>query len=278
MSYTEEELSLLSAEERAAISDDEPNVDALKATAVEDDQEDIGAGSGDAAAIVAEAEPDPKTETIEAEDRPDFMTQYRVTPVDGYDDKMAAFKGQKVDLRKQLNDGELSLDEYDAKKDEIGAQEQELREQKLKADIASEQNAQNAEDRWKWDQERFFGEEKNAIYKDDIIMSAYDKAVRNLGNDEANGNRSGQWFLNEADRIVREKFNIGAPVVNKDTPPRKPDLSVVPKTLANLPAAEIAETGQVGEFDHLDKLVGVDLEIAVSRLSDGERDRYRRSA
>jgi hypothetical protein len=273
--YTAEELATLSDEERAALVEDAPDIDALKAIAGED--EVIAAADETVVAadeIVAVAE--------EVADESEFTTQYVVAPVEGYDDKMAAFKEQKTDLRKQLNDGDLSLDEYDAKKDDITAQEQELREQKLKADIAAEQNEQTAQARWKWEQERFFNDDKNAIYKDDIIMAAYDKAVRTLGGDEANANRSGQWFLNEADRIVREKFNLGKPaeVVTPDEKPdsRRPDLSVVPKTLANLPAAEIAKTGEIGEFDHLDKLGGLDLERAVGSLSDAARERYRASA
>jgi len=275
VSYSEEELATLSDEERAALVDDEPSIDALKAIAGDDE---VNADEVVADEVVAEV-----VAPVVTQDESEFVTQYIVPQVEDYDGKMSAFKDQKAELRKQLNDGDLTLDDYDAKKDEIVAQEQELREGKLKADIANDQNAQNAEARWQWEQEKFFGEEANSVYKDKYVMAAFDAAVRDLGKDEANGNRNGMWFLNEANRIVRERFNMGkaevVEVVEKQpAASRKPDLSVVPKTLANLPAAEIAQTGEVGEFDHLDRLSGLELEKAVSRLSENERERYRHSA
>jgi hypothetical protein len=271
--YTAEELATLSDEERAALVDDEPSIDALKAIAGEEEEVTAEAVADDGKAEVAEEEAE-------------FVTQYVVQAVEGYDDKMAAFKDQKADLRKQLNDGDLSLDDYDAKKDEIVAQEQELREQKLKADIAADQNEQNAVARWKWEQEKFFADESNAIYKDKLVMAAFDTAVRDLGNAEENANRNGAWFLNKANEMVRERFNMGKAVEvasPKETPQpkdsgRKPDLSVVPKTLSHLPSADVAKTGEVGEFDHLDRMSGLELERAVSRLSEAERERYRASA
>lgn len=275
MGYTAEELATLSAEERAALVDDEPNIDALKAIAGEEDEAAKEVVVDEAKAAVVEA----------AQDEAEFVTQYVVQAVEGYDDKMTTFKDQKAELRKQLNDGDLSLDDYDAKKDEIVAQEQELREQKLKADIAADQNEQNAVARWKWEQEKFFADESNSIYKDKLVMAAFDTAVRDLGNAEENANRNGAWFLNKANEMVRERFNMGkaAEVVPpKETPPkesgRKPDLSVVPKTLSHLPSADVAKTGEVGEFDYLDRLTGLELEKGVSRLSEAERARYRASA
>lgn len=276
MEYTAEELATLSDEERAALADDEPNIDTLKAIAGEE-----------VAAIKAEVPVADKAAVVEpAEEEPEFVTQYVVQEVEGYDDKMTALKDQKAELRKHLNDGDLSLDDYDAKKDEIVAQEQELREQKLKSDIAAEQNEQNAVARWKWEQEKFFAEDSNAIYKDKLVMAAFDTAVRDLGNDAANANRNGAWFLNKANEMVRERFSMGkaadAAQTKEDAPSkdgsRKPDLSVVPKTLSHLPAADVAKTGEVGEFDHLDRMSGLDLERAVGRLSEAERARYRASA
>lgn len=270
MEYTEEELATLSDEERAAIADDEPNIDALKAIAGEEDE------------VTAEVIADEvKAETMEpAEDEAEFVTQYVVQAVEGYDDKMSSLKEQKAELRKQLNDGDLSLDDYDAKKDEIVAQEQELREQKLKADIAADQNEQNAMARWKWEQEKFFADESNAIYKDKLVMAAFDTAVRDLGNAKENANRNGAWFLNKANEMVRERFNMGkaVEVVPPKDSSRKPDLSVVPKTLSHLPSADMAKTGEVSEFDYLDRMDGLDLEHAVGRLSEAERARYRASA
>jgi hypothetical protein len=261
MSYTEEELALLSNEEREALADDEVNVDALKAIAGDEDEEMQPAGA------VAEAVT--STET--------FAHQYQAPQVDNYDAKAADFAAQKAELRRQMNEGDIDLDTYESQKDEIVAQEMTLREQKIKADISAEQSDQSNKARWLWDQERFFEADANAIYKDKYLLAAFDAAVRDLGGDEANASQKGDWFLREADKLVRARFNTAQPTQAKQDG-RKPDLSVVPKTLAHLPAAEIAQTGEIGEFDHIDRLDGLELERAVARLSDSERERYRAAA
>uniref|UniRef100_UPI001C1F6A1D hypothetical protein n=1 Tax=Zoogloea sp. LCSB751 TaxID=1965277 RepID=UPI001C1F6A1D len=78
------------------------------------------------------------------------------------------------------------------------------------------------------------------------------------------------FFLEEADRQVRKRFNMPAgeqtPAAKEAAKPRQPDLSKVPKTLAQLPAAEMAETGDV-EFAYLDKLEGIALEQALRKLT-----------
>lgn len=265
MSYTAEELALLSNEEREAIADDQPETDAPAAIA-ESEGEEIKP-------VVAEVVAQPET-PVETES---FAHQYQAAPVEDYDTKVAELAAQKVELRRQMNEGDIDLDAYESQKDAIVAQEMTLREQKIKADISAEQNEQSSKARWLWDQERFFEAEANAIYKDKYLLAAFDAAVRDLGGDEANANKKGEWFLREADKLVRARF--GAPKTAEPTAKqpdgRKPDLSVVPKTLAHLPAADIPQTGEVGEFDHLDRLNGLELEKAVSRLSEAERERYR---
>jgi len=47
-----------------------------------------------------------------------------------------------------------------------------------------------------------------------------------------------------------------------------------PPTLAGLPSATLPETGDPDEFSRLDRLSGMDLEEALSRLSEAEADRY----
>jgi len=266
MSYTEDELSLLSAEEREAIAEDQPNVEAIAGEA-----EEISAGDTETTAtetVSADAE--------QAEREEPFSPQYTVNPVEGYDDKMAALAGQKSDLRAKLNEGDLGLDEYEAQKDALIDQERELRDQKLKADIASERNEQTAKARWDWEQERFFDAKENAIYSDKILNSALNAAVIDLANAPENADKKGSWILQEADKMARARFGTSKSQPTDVKPDlRKPDLSVVPKTLAHLPAADIPQTGDVDEFAHIDRLNGLELEKAVSRLSESERERYR---
>lgn len=281
MKYTEEELSTLSAEEREAMTEGREDADVEEVGTEDVADESHGDATDEAAPEVTqpevqEAQPEVQPEKVEADT---FTHHYQVPPVDGYEEKVAEFATQKVELRRQMNEGTIDLDQYEAAKDALVAQEMALREQKIKADISAEQNEQSSKARWQWDQEQFFSAKENAIYQDEFVLAAFDAAVRKLGNDAANADQKGSWFLREADKMVRARFGVAKADAPQPKPDgRKPDLSVVPKTLGHLPAADIPQTGDVGEFDHLDRLNGLQLENAVARLSESERERYRAAA
>lgn len=282
---TEAQLSLLSAEEREALQGDDVDVDALKAIAGEGDEEP----EGEEAKVIAKADDKPADKTDAAdktEDEPTerkqdgFTPTYQAAAVEDYDAKMTAFSTQKTELRRQLSDGDIDIDAYEQAKDAIIANEFTLREQKIKADISAEQQEQIGTQRWQWEQEKFFTDPTNALYKDAKALAKFDTVVRVLGNDSANATKDGPWFLQEADRITRVVLGIEkAPVTpEKKADSRKPDLSVVPKTLSHLPAADIVQTGDADEFAHLDRLEGLAYEKAVARLSPVERERFLKSA
>jgi hypothetical protein len=85
---------------------------------------------------------------------------------------------------------------------------------------------------------------------------------------------------------VARAFNLGKPAaagagkaaadpVREAVSKRKPDLKVVPPTLANLPNAggDDASVGE-GKFAHIDSLSGMDLERAIARMSPDEQREY----
>lgn len=278
MSYTKEELSMLSAEEREAMTEGREDAGAEEVVDTSQDGATDEAAT-DAAPEAVQAEAQPEAVVAEKAEADTFTHHYQVPPVEGYEEKVAEFATQKVELRRQMNEGTIDLDQYEAAKDGLVAQEMALREQKIKADISAEQNDQSSKARWQWDQEQFFGAKENSIYEDKYLLAAFDAAVRDLGGDVVNANQKGSWFLREADKMVRSRFSVAKP----DAPQpkldvRKPDLSVVPKTLGHLPAADIPQTGDVDEFAHVDRLTGLELEKAVARMSEVERERYRAAA
>ena len=289
MAYTEEDLKGLSPEELAALAEDKDDAEALQRIVDDDDtveDDDVVKADKD-----EEVKPDVVLDdvvkpVVEApkEEIAAFMPEYKVNEVADYEAKMGEFSAQKAALRVALNDGDLTHADYDDKKDSIIVAEQSLREIKLKSEIAAEQNEQNAIARWNWEQDRFFGEDANAVYKDKYLLAAFDAAVRDVAAKPENANQPGHWFLKEADKLVRSRFNTGEPKVDepkveaKPKESRKPDLSMVPKSLAHLPAAEIQQTGDVDEFAHIDRLKGIELEKAISRMSEAERERFRASA
>lgn len=295
----------LSEAELAAIESDIDDVDTLKEIAGEDDEdvaaiddtdededdedldddEDVAAIAAAKADSVADAAGD-TTDTADDEsdlddDEPEFQSSYKAEPVENFDAQIQDIADQKKALRVQLTNGDIDMDAYEDAKDALVAKEQGLREQNLKATIAAEQSEQNAQARWTWEQERFFADKTNSIYNDKYLMGMLDMAIKDLAQTPANAQRSAPWFLQEADKLVRERTGnqrdvTATPKIDpkKETESkRKPDLSKVPKSLAGLPAAELPDTGEE-EFAHLEKLDGLKLEAAIAKLSPSQLNRY----
>lgn len=276
--YTDEELALLSDEERDAIAADSPEADraALEAIAGEDDdsQGDDAGASQDAAIESAgsseEAAVAEQHDVSHDDDKQPFVPTYRADPVENYAEKVDA-------LDAAFEQGDIDLKSYNAQRDAL------VRAQ-LKAEIAKEQQAQVEAQLWEREVSDF--KDDHPEYKTSKVRhAALDAVVKDLAADEANVNKTGRWFLREAHRIVQEEFGARAETrVPEKTPERTPqkqrtpDLSVVPKSLSHLPAADIPETGAVDEFAHLDRMTGIELENAVARLSPAERERYRQAA
>ena len=306
----DEELMGLSEEEREALSgeDDAEDRALLQSLLKEDgagdadgddgaDQEDEVAAQdeerpvqdlkrGDAAAADALAA-EPGAETAGPGE---FQPVYVAPPVEGYADLMAGLAQQQAALAKGYEDGDYDLAEYQAKLRQLTEQEWLLRERQLKANLAQEQRAQQMTQRWQWEQERFFSQPVNKAYREDpVIGQAFAAAVQMVAADAKNDARPMSWFLEEADRITRQRFRLpgdstaggqnqaGAASASKGRNGRGrnagQDQARVPPTLGGLPAASIPDVGG-DEFSRLDRLEGMELEMALSRLSQAEADRY----
>ncbi len=302
--FSDKDLAGLSDAEREAIAGDDEN-DTIDQP-VDVDGGDAEPGTADATpGVVAEtaggtetvaaidapaAEADPSTPAAKTEavdiaagdrDAP-FTPAYRI---DGPKDFNAAHDALRSEL-KALNDkfteGDLSVQELLEEQGKVNDKIADLREHQFAAKLASELNKQGGEQRWKMEQEDFF--EANKQYAENgILRAALNAAVIDIANREENASRSGKWVLAEAHKAVQESIGVvvapSVPAVEKPAKPavnRKPDLSGVPKTLANLPAADIQATGS-DEFAALDKLQGVELEQALAKLTPAQEDRYLRA-
>ena len=210
---------------------------------------------------------------------------YVAPPVEGYAELMAGLAQQQATLAKGYEDGDYDLAEYQAKLRQLTEQEWTLRERQLKANLAQEQRAQQMTQRWQWEQERFFGQVANKAYREDpVIGQAFAAAVQMVAADAKNDARPMSWFLEEADRITRQRFRLpgdgaaaGQASANQPRGGRGrgngQDQAKVPPTLGGVPAASIPDVGG-DEFSRLDRLEGMELEMALSRLSQAEADRY----
>jgi len=284
--FSEEDLATLSEEERNAITaddgDEEAQAETLAEAGDEDGEDDSAAESqaaeaasaSDAAGTAADqdgqaSEADPAGNDDAVADRT-FLPQYQAQLPDDFDEQVKSVETQKAELLQQYRDGDIDPEELIEKQAELNDRAAELRELKIKSEIATEHNKQTAEQRWQFEQDMFFEQEKNKVYSEDIMLhAALNAKVVELGNKHPD--RSGTWVLTEADRQVREKFSgVQRPA---EKPNRKPDLAAVPKTLGGLPAAEQNETG-TSEFAHLDKLTGMELENALAKLPEDQQQRY----
>lgn len=287
MDLSPEELENLSDEEREAILGDKDEDDAIVASIAADDD---NTPDDDDDNTPPSENPKPADDATPPADEPaptpvareEFTPELRADMPENATERLAEIKTETDALLKRFEDGELDAKEFLVQKDALDQQAFDIKMAVQQAEFAQRQNAEARTQRWEYEQERFFGQAANEMYKDPVMFAALNAQVKALGQDAANANRAPHWYLEEADRLVRDRFAIGAKAPagdksggkNKPTPP---DLSKVPKTLANIPAAELPDTGNA-EFAHLDKLDGMDLEMALAKLSPEQADRYLKMA
>lgn len=302
MGIKDEELEGLSDEERAALEDNDDDSEILSniAGAADDedqDEDDGGDGQGDdpagdddaaadaGAADAADANADgadggesdagDKASGDAEEDsskQDGFVPQFDASAPEGISEQIAALDEQELALEAKFANGEIDTHELSRAMREISSKRTELVIDQKQAEWAAKQNVEFEQQFNKRITKQFFERPAAKLYEDEIMYSVLDRTVAALrAKDPAKGY---EWALNEADRQVRKRFNTGTEPANEvKQQKREPDLSKVPKTLAQLPAAEMAETGNE-EFAHLDKLDGIALEQALRKLTPEQEARY----
>lgn len=272
MSPTDLEMAGLSDEERAALEDDETLEDRALLHDLIDDEDDADDPEADA------AEPADEPEAVQDPPEPvppsrEFQAQYQAPAVPDYAERMAQLAQAQQELAKSYEDGDFDLPEYQTKLRALSEAEWGLREAQLKATLAEEQRGQALAQRWQWEQEHFFAQGANRAYREDpMIGQAFSTAVQVLAADAGNDNKPMSWFLEEADRMTRQRFVVSATAPSK-APRSTRTRPAVPPTLGHLPAAQAPETGG-DEFGYLDKLSGMALERALSKLSQADEQRW----
>lgn len=302
MTISEEALAKLSPEERDALADEEqaedPKAAAAAAEATADDADETNeADEADEAAEPeaaepAAAEPAEPAEPVAAAAEDDdgvFAPNYRYQLVEGIEDKLKAFTDQLAELRQKHKDGEIGFDEYDEQKDALLEERTKLQTQHERAVDERETFKLTVEQEWQRDSRRFIRTHKE--YADDVLFGALDAQITKIANDPATSTKSNAWILNQAHERVMKAFGrtpapapAPAPLpassreaVKQAVDARKPK-AAVPRTLADVPAADKAETsGDDGEFAHLDNLTGMDLERELARMPKDQQDRYLRA-
>jgi len=276
--YTEEEIAGMSPDEQAALEDgleegsgdDDAFENDLEEDDSNDNEEPEDKGSNDEDPDDAEEETTADSDEDQDADNP-FVTKLDASVAED-------IASQLTELDDVFEAGDISLSDYNAQRDN-------LRDEQIMAKMAEKHNEQSADQLWDWQQNRFYGDHSE-YESDPIRFGALDSALRTLYQEESNTGKEGDWFLNEAHKLVEASMgkspgnddpvaDTNKKTVTTKTNSRSKEVDV-PKTLANMPAADDNQVTD-SKYNVLDKLEGMDLESALAGMSDKDRDNYLRA-
>jgi len=300
---TEEELAALNDDDEVNGVDDENNElseddkagddvnadvgESAEATNSDDDKagnDDLDAGGEAAKAADADVNADAGTDddgnvqsADEAGSTPDFTPKLNTSKPEDVDAQITSIDEQIKVLGVDLADEELELNEYHDKLAALNNQRSDLNILKKQAEFAEQSNADIAEQRWTWEQDQFF--KTNNHYKDSSAKyAAFGQIVSDVLSNDEFANKDGLSVLSEADKRYKAEFAVPDLKDGDTGEPTKPDkgrkVVDIPKTLGGLPAADTSGVDSGGEFAAIDKLEGMELEEAISRMTPDQAERY----
>lgn len=276
----------LTEEERAALAEDDTDDTTAQAEegaddgkTVEDVEAKAGAGTDAAADPAATAAADAGATAAEpaAADADQPKSQpvlIAPLPADA-EARLTEIATQKADLLAKFDDGDVTAKEFQQQLDALAKQERQIERQQDRAEIAASMDQQRLTNEWLATCNSFV--ERNAIYKDNPrLYKALDAEVRDLAAKPETANWSGQKFLDEAHKALKQAFNLpDAAAASADKPGVKPRREL-PPNLAKVPAADVEDTSG-NRYAAMDRLMNSDplaYEEAVAKMSPSERDAY----
>lgn len=296
---TEEELAMLTDEEREGIEDD--------SLVDEGEESDDGADAGTSPEAAAAAEPEPENPADDdgegdAGDDPEKTSpapqDAQQQPAPAEQEKPAPQKPQSAlpdwkapeDAKSKLQELDTQLDELAAKFDEgeltaaeLRAQSRDIEQQKrdldrqlLKEELAQETQAdlaQRAQDAWYNTTVPQFLERFPEYAAKPILMGALDQAVRALQAEQPD-NQFDADILAKADAQIRAELGLPQRDGKAAPAPAAKTERELPPTLSGVPSADIDDIDGSSEFAAIDRLEGVDYENALARMPDEMRERY----
>jgi hypothetical protein len=299
--WTEEELALLTDDEREGMLEDDEGGDddggegaaeddGTAAAADDEDGDDDGEGNqaaeGDAAAAVADAavvpdlEPDAaeeEDEPLEDDEVPGWILHQNIA------EKAAALKAQRAEIAKQFDDGELLGNEFLQKMEALADEQRAIDTQQISADIEKKHALKS------WGGAvKAFTTAHPEYGPDSPLRGLLDVEVRKL---QASVNNPTNPALLERAHKAIQKTVAAAYGVKPAEPAAKPTdkkaaatalkkRPAPPPTLASVPASDISEADDGGEFAYLDRLaekdsVGFERELAkLEKSNPAAHERY----
>ena len=288
--YTEEELALLTPEERAALAepDEVEEQEELEEKPTEEPKEEPKPKEEPApveepkpAATVEEQpkkEPEPEPEKPVVTPRPRGVLND--TLPDDYQERVAANTTAQDELAQKYEDGDVSFAEFNKGMRKLNEEAMDLRELKMRAEIADQSASVSLQQSWDNAMGAFLESHPEAI-SSDVRRNAFDHILREVTAPiMAAGGMPGQAEIDKAYGILAKEFGLdqkkAEPETKKDP---KPD-NKVPPVLGGLPAASATGT-EDGRWAQLDRLIDSDplrYEEELAKLSVADRDAYLQSA
>lgn len=282
---TEEELALLTEEEREGYLADDEDEDGEG----DDDQGNADEGDDDPTLAVDDpattqpaANPQDGGEGGDAESQEQIMVQPK--PLFNAD-LPADIEAQRTELDEkeaaidqQYDEGDILFTEHKQALRDINKQRNALDRAELKAELAAEAYQTQIDNSWQASQTAFFASHPELNTANEVQMTALDHLVRQ--ETKATLDKGGSIGVPELERAYtkyKQAFNIEAAAPKQAKAPSAKNEGVIPPNLGKLPAATANDTDD-GKFAHLDRLEGVAFEDALAKLSDAQRDEYLRSA
>ena len=281
---TEEELALLTEEERDGYLDDEDDDEGEGEEGNDDPQDDPTLAVDDPAAAAQAAANDQEGDDQGdgAETKEEFTTQPKPlfnTEIPADIQAQRTEIDEKEDaLDKQFDEGDITFSEHKKALREINQQRNALDRAELKAELAAEAYQTQIDNSWQASQTAFFASHPELNTANEVQMTALDDLVRQ--ETKATLDKGGSIGVPELERAYtkyKQAFNIEAAAPKQAKAPSAKNEGVIPPNLGKLPAATANDTDD-GKFAHLDRLEGVAFEDALAKLSDAQRDEYLRSA
>lgn len=237
------------------------------------------------AADTPAASPTPAAEVVEVAKAP--APVYQVVLPDDFEQRQQDVNGKLAELRQKFRTGEIEVDQYEVERDTLSAQLNELTSLQTKAEIAREMQQQARHQEINTSLTAVMAQAKadGIDYNDPKQAAMFDRYANFLAGDPDFAGKSVAQIHAEAHKNVLQRLGKSAatPAPAPAIPPaaaptpRKTPLDTAPKTLAQVPGADDANTDlNGGEFTQLDSLDGLELEDALARLPKAQREQYLR--
>jgi hypothetical protein len=142
-------------------------------------------------------------------DEPDArMPQYKIdeAKVTAAKTTLQGLEQKFTDLRKKFKDGDVDEDEYDQQVRALNSEERNAQKVIDRAELLTELNQTNKEETWEAAQDRFFGRKENKIFEDDLVFPMLQTAVNKVRATPAAEGKPYSWVLKQASDMVKQKI------------------------------------------------------------------------